>query len=261
MYSKLEMRLIGNLEISNQMASTFHGALMEMLPEDYAEELHESKLHPYTQHLEHRTDGWYWVVTALNERASSILLKDTLLRIDGIDLKKHETYLSVDQRKYQELSEAELAKAFYGEDGGKFISIRFRTPTAFKWNGQYLNYPDIRSIYSNLMNKYDASSDQDSMRDEDTLEQLVQNTVVARYRLHSTVFCLEGVRIPAFAGEMTLRIGGNRTMCNFARMLFRFGEYSGIGIKTSLGMGAIELIQDNKELTKNGRQTNQADHR
>lgn len=261
MYSKLEMRLKGNLEISNQMASAFHGALMELLPEEYAEELHESKLHPYAQHLERRAGDWYWIVTALNERASAVILRDTLLRMEGVDLKKHETYLSIDQRNYQELSEAELAKVFYEGDSGRYISIRFVTPTAFKRNGQYMNYPDLRSIYSNLMNKYDASNEQDSMKDEDTLEQLVQNTVVARYRLHSTVFCLEGVRIPAFAGEMTLRIGGNHTMCNFARMLFRFGEYSGIGIKTSLGMGAIELVQDNKELTKNGRQTNQADHR
>ena len=243
------------------MASTFHGALMEMLPSDYAEELHESKLHPYTQHLEHKNDSWYWVVTALNEKASSIILKDTLLRAEGINLKKHESYIEIEQKSYQELSETELAKAFYGEDNGKYLSVRFVTPTAFKQNGHYLNYPDIRSIYGNLMNKYDASAEQDSMRDEETLEQLVQSTIVARYRLHSTVFCLEGIRIPAFAGEMTLRIGGNRTMCNFVRMLFRFGEYSGIGIKTSLGMGAIKLVRDNKELTENGRQTNQTDHR
>lgn len=260
-YAKLELKLEGNLEISNQMASAFHGALMEMLPKEYAEELHESRLHPYTQHLEKRADGRYWIITALNEKAATLILQDTLLRIDGIDLKKHETYLSVVQRSYQELSEAELTKAFYEGNNGRYISIRFLTPTAFKQNGRYLNYPDIRSIYSNLMNKYDASNEQDSMKDEDTLEQLVQNTAVARYRLHSTAFCLEGVRIPAFAGEMTLRIGGTRTMCNFAGMLFRFGEYSGIGIKTSLGMGAMELIQDNKELTKNGRQTNQTDHR
>lgn len=251
-YSKLEMRLDGNLEISNQMASTFHGALMEMLPQDYADELHESKLHPYTQHLERRAGNWYWIVTTLNEKASVTILKDTLLQIEGIDLKKHETYLSIDQKTYHELSEEELAKAFYEGNNGRYISIRFVTPTAFKRNGIYLNYPDLRSIYSNLMNKYDASNEQDSMKDEDTLEQLVQNTTVARYRLHSTVFCLEGIRIPAFAGEMTLRIGGNRTMCNFARMLFQFGEYSGVGIKTSLGMGAMELVQDDKELTKNG---------
>lgn len=251
-YSKLEMRLEGSLEISNQMASTFHGALMEMLPREYAEELHESRLHPYTQHLERRAGDWYWIVTALNEKASAIILRDTLLRRDGVDLKKHETYLSIGQKKYQELSEAELAQVFYEGNNSKYVSIRFVTPAAFKRNGQYLNYPDLRSIYSNLMNKYDASNEQDSMKDEDTLEQLVQNTTMARYRLHSTVFCLEGIRIPAFAGEMTLRIGGSHTMCNFARMLFRFGEYSGIGIKTSLGMGAIELAQDNKELTGNG---------
>lgn len=33
-------------------------------------------------------------------------------------------------------------------------------------------------------------------------------------------------------------------MANFAKMLFQFGTYAGIGIKTSLGMGAIQLIEE-----------------
>ena len=244
MYSKLEMKLEGASDISNQMASTFHGALMELLPEEYAEKLHESGLHPYTQHLERRTDGWYWIVSALNEQATAVILQDALLRLNEIEIKRHEKRLAITQRKYYELSEKDLAQSFYEQDGSRYISVRFVTPTAFKRDGQYLNYPDIRSIYLNLMNKYDACSERDSLRDEDTLEQLVRSTTLARYRLHSTIFSLEGIRIPSFAGELTLRIGGTRTMSSFAGMLFRFGEYSGIGIKTSLGMGAIELLQN-----------------
>ena len=30
-------------------------------------------------------------------------------------------------------------------------------------------------------------------------------------------------------------------MVNFANLLFRFGTYSGVGIKTALGMGAIGI--------------------
>ena len=32
-------------------------------------------------------------------------------------------------------------------------------------------------------------------------------------------------------------------MTNFANMLFKFGNYSGVGIKTSIGMGAIYANQ------------------
>ena len=33
-------------------------------------------------------------------------------------------------------------------------------------------------------------------------------------------------------------------MTNLAQMLFRFGEYSGIGIKTALGMGAVKMLSE-----------------
>jgi CRISPR-associated endoribonuclease Cas6 len=32
-------------------------------------------------------------------------------------------------------------------------------------------------------------------------------------------------------------------MARYARLLFKFGQYSGIGIKTSMGMGAYRLIE------------------
>ena len=32
---------------------------MELLPEEYSAMLHESSLHPYTQHLERRDNEWY----------------------------------------------------------------------------------------------------------------------------------------------------------------------------------------------------------
>lgn len=33
-------------------------------------------------------------------------------------------------------------------------------------------------------------------------------------------------------------------MANFADVLLQFGTYSGIGIKTALGMGAIRLLEE-----------------
>ncbi len=252
MFSKLELKLAGDTEISYQMASTFHGALMELLPGEYAEELHESRLHPYTQHLEKRTDGWYWVVTGLNEQASSTILQDSLLHAEGIYLKRHNAQLAFEKKNYEELTEKELAREFYDGKNNRYIAIQFLTPTAFKLNGRYLNYPDFQSLFANLMNKYDSASEQESMRDEETLEQLVQNTILTRYQLRSTLFSLEGVRIPAFMGDMTIRISGTQTMCSFANMLFRFGEYAGVGIKTALGMGAIRLQREDRE-GKDGR--------
>ena len=39
---------------------------------------------------------------------------------------------------------------------------------------------------------------------------------------------------------------------NYAKMLLQFGTYSGVGIKTSLGMGAIDIVveKNNKDAEK-----------
>lgn len=247
MLAKLEMRLDKYEELSRHMASSFHGVLMEQLPEKYADELHLSKLHPYTQHLEKRDSQWYWIVTALNEETATRMLKGALMNLSEFTLKKHQLTVRILEKQYEEMADQELAHAFYQEKASRYITIHFMTPTAFKQNGRYMNYPDIRSIFSNLMNRYDAANPEESMKDEDTLDQLVERTMLSRYELRSTTFSLEKIHIPAFIGKITLRMNGTQTMSNFANMLFRFATYSGIGIKTSLGMGAVRLIENGKE--------------
>lgn len=191
MVARLELKLKCREALSYQMASLFHGVLMELLPEEYADELHYSQLHPYTQHLECREDVWYWVVCALNEQAVKTILKD-----------------------------------------------------AFKQRGNYVFFPDLHCLFQSLMNKYDAAAGDHIMLDEETLEQLCANAQIVRYDLKSVSFSLEGVRIPSFIGKITIRMNGTKTMAGFANMLIEFGTFSGVGIKTSLGMGYIRQIKE-----------------
>lgn len=81
------------------------------------------------------------------------------------------------------------------------------------------------------------------MVDEETLEQLCENAQIVKYDLKSVNFPLESVRIPSFIGKITIKMNGTQTMANFAKMLFEFGTYSGVGIKTSIGMGCIKLLE------------------
>jgi CRISPR-associated endoribonuclease Cas6 len=244
MPSRLDMTLSGAEQLNYQMASLFHGALMEMLPEAYVAELHESMLHPYTQHLEMRNHQWHWVVTTLNDRAKDLIIDQTLAQKNQVDIKKHELVVRIAEKNMSELTDKELSSQFYQEDAPRTISLQFLTPTAFKIDGRYVFYPDIRSIYLSLMNKYDAASKAGSMKDEDALELLCRNTSLFRYDLRSTLFSMEGVKIPSFVGKITFRMHGAQTMTNLAQMLFRFGEYSGIGIKTALGMGAVKMLSE-----------------
>ena len=57
------------------------------------------------------------------------------------------------------------------------------------------------------------------------------------------MFHLEGIKIPSFVGNITLKINGTRQFVNLINMLCEFGVYSGVGIKTAIGMGSIGVSQ------------------
>lgn len=244
MLAKLELKLQCEEKITYQMTSLFHGALMELLPKEYAEYLHLSQLHPYSQHLEYRENNWYWVVCGLNRKAVQTIIKEALWEIKEIFIKKHDLKIQVVQKQYVEIAYKDLTKQFYSEDADRYIQIHFLSPTAFKQNGIYLFYPDLRCIFQSLMNKYDSAGTGMGMADEETLEQLTASARIIKYDLKSVSFALEGIRIPAFIGKITIRIQGSQTMANFAKLLVKFGTYSGVGIKTALGMGSIRMIKE-----------------
>ena len=58
-------------------------------------------------------------------------------------------------------------------------------------------------------------------------------------------FGVEGVKIPAYQGSLSLKLLGPQQVVNLVHMLLRFGMYSGVGIKTAMGMGAFQIAERN----------------
>lgn len=85
------------------------------------------------------------------------------------------------------------------------------------------------------------------MYDEDTLEELVTQSEIVRYRLQTIPFPLEKTNITGFIGNICIHIKGPETMARYVRMLAKFGEFSGVGIKTGMGMGAMKYIRRNED--------------
>ena len=101
MLAKLELKLKCEKELTYQMSSLFHGALMELLPEKYADYLHISSLHPYAQHLECREGNWYWVITGLNKEAVKVLrlLGNTEVKHINTTVGPEQEYFLVDKKQ------------------------------------------------------------------------------------------------------------------------------------------------------------------
>ena len=96
------------------------------------------------------------------------------------------------------------------------------------------------------MRKFSEASDEMDMVDENILQDLTDKSEIVRYRLRTVPFPLEQVRITGFEGNICIRINGPETLARYVRMLIRFGEFSGVGIKTGIGMGAMQFCRREK---------------
>ena len=142
-------------------------------------------------------------------------------------------------RAAKDVYKRQLIETMYLGEHQRSIRICFKTPCSFKNDGRYMIFPDIGMMYSNLMRKFDKFSGEYSMYDENMFRSLTEKTAVSSYNLRSTAYHLESIKIPSFIGRLTVRNGGPTQLGNLVRLLFAFGEYSGVGVKTALGMGAV----------------------
>ena len=245
MYAELKMEL-DNETLDYKQSSNLQGVIMEHIEEEYAEILHQSNLKPYSQCVVKQDDKRIWYIRTLTQEAYKKMIIP-LSQLNEFEIKNGQVHVNIVRRNFETRAENELLKEFYEIPANRFLNLTFQTPTAFKSNGKYVFYPDIRMIYQSLMMKYTASSEEMDMIDEDTLEQLTQNSEIVRYHLRSMSFPLEGVNIPGFVGSIRLKIKGTDTMARYARMLMKYGQYSGVGIKTAMGMGAIRLMEQGEK--------------
>lgn len=228
-------------------SSNMHGVLMEQIDSDYATQLHEQGLKPYSQYILSGKQTEWNIKTFTKEAYQNIISPLLDGEFSEFHIEKKDIKVKILNKELKTASKQKLLDEFYEIPGKRYINLEFLTPTAFKSNGRYIIMPDVRYIYQSLMNKYSAASDDMEMYDDETLEQLVENSQIIQYKLRSTYFPLEGVKIPSFKGEISIKINGTDTMTRYARLLAQFGEYSGIGIKTAIGMGGVKI----KEWGKN----------
>jgi len=246
MIASIKMNLVTSeqMNINTNISSLLHGFIMENVDSEFAEQMHLSVLKPYSQSLTKIREGkWVWKVNTLDDYTyDNIILK--LKEIQSIYLKYKDITINIESNEIITTDFNELfEKNYFENDNSRYIDIELLTPVSFKSNKKYINVPKINLFLNSIVNKYDSSSHITSIYNEDLIAEISRSIEISRYNLRSTVFCLEGVKIPSFIGTMTLKINSSKNIVNLCNMLFEFAQYSGIGIKCALGMGALSKIE------------------
>lgn len=235
-------------KLNQASGSLLHGFIMEQIDTDYADYLHSQEVRPYSQFIkvDSKKNLLHWRVSALNSQASDNLLQPLLEMKPSIYLKRKKTELTIQSRRLGEAkSYKELAqKYFLPENSGEHlkdtVKFKFLTSTGFKSSGQYLIFPDAYLIFNSLLRRFNAFSGIDSFAQRGFAQSLMQEVHVDDYDLHYSPFSVEGRKIPAFKGSYSLKISKNDMACRVISMLSEYAQYAGVGIKTSLGMGAVK---------------------
>ena len=190
----------GQYPLTNQKASVFQGILMQEIDADYAEQLHQSQLHPYSQHIISDKEKTIWRIYTLDEEAyQQIILPLLNPKFDSFTIERDQVKIKIVDKKLSTSSRQRLIEEYYLGECDRYIRLKFVTPTAFKSQGRYCFWPQLDKIYRSIMRKYE--------------------------------------------GFIVIKVKGPQALVNLANVLLRYAEYSGIGIKAAIGMGAIQIVE------------------
>jgi len=239
---RISLKADNNSALSAISSYYMYGMLTELLEPDYASFLHENSFSPISQYIRINpaAGSAEWTINLLGSEAinqiSPVLESNSYFYITGCNC----------QLTVQDLSicllpsdEALIGCARKLPDIAK-PTMEFISPTSFKSYGEYLIFPSVEHIIRNLVNRWNSYSQSYVINDEDAVVALIQGIKIAGYRLQSSHFRLKGASIPGFKGEVRFSTRLSIPIAELFKILLFFSEYSGVGIKTSLGMGATK---------------------
>ena len=238
-----ELHLPDGARAPSSMGSVLHGALIEQLPEDYAAYLHTENLRPYSQSIRWDREGErvLWRIGTLEDTAGEII-GTALEHMEQIFLRQKNYTASVQniqcvsQRSYQDIADT----YFRAETAPRGAEIQFLTPTSFKQGGAYIILPESALILQSLLARWNRFCPDIRIEEDNLAQELAAHIHLTRYALHSAAYSVEGYSIRGFRGQIALRFTGSDMVRRILGTLLAYAPYAGIGIKTALGMGAVE---------------------
>ncbi len=216
-------------------AYPLYASMLERAPREFATRLHESAVTPVSQYV--RDDLWR---VSLFGREAIDILSPILENLDEVYLHRDRTQVRLEPISFHDMRSVE---AFWKEPIPERGVLSFQTPTAFKSAGVYQLLPTQRLVLQSLILKWNGCFGDVCPIEDDGggLEALSEGLCYRSLRLDSTEFAMKHTRIPGVLGQIAFenRLSGFHKQ--LANALLAFGTYSGVGIKTTLGMGGLEI--------------------
>lgn len=230
--------------LNQSVGSIMQGVMMEHISTDYAGKLHEQGLNPYSQYsvFDRKKNILTWTLNTLNEEAGEKIIDVLMENLPTvIRLKKKQCNLTLISKQItNETNYEKLAAQYLNSDCPAFrrVDFKFITSTSFKNNHEYVIFPNQFLVMNSLLNRWNSFAGENAIVEQDLALNLAKQTLVADYNLKLVPFYLERTKIQAFKGEYSLYIKTDTMLKNIIYLLSAYAQFAGVGIKTSVGMGA-----------------------
>jgi len=238
---QLSCQVEGDIAPNFNWGSIFHGALMDSLPEKLKEEFHTENVRPFSQYIIPAQDqSFIWhigIVGPLTQEISQILDKMNEFRIDHKNLT-----VKINDRITESTTEKDLCEKYLASKvTNNRWNLQFLTPCTHKSQGKYVLYPQVDLIFQSLMNHYAPFSETITVDDMEVLKHITENSMITNYYLRSHRFFVEENKILSYTGKIQITSFGPEPLLRYISLLLSLAEYTGIGIKTALGMGGCRI--------------------
>ncbi|MBC7075727.1 MAG: CRISPR-associated endoribonuclease Cas6 [Syntrophomonadaceae bacterium] len=255
---KIKLKIDKGTYPKHYWAYNLYSILQEMLPPDYASYLHQDGINPINNYLiipprkYLEEQGATWVINVWGEKAIEHVLI-ALNKIRYLEIKSYDTRVEVEGINSGKLiKEKDFVREHLTQSNPpNWYRLILLSPTSFRSNNEYTLFPSSELIIKSAVQKWNAYAQETIINDEQALEDLIKNSRIVDYSLKSCRYRFKGVKIPAFMGSVIISLRGPHAMLNLYNMLLNFLPYSGLGIKASLGMGAVRVEEGD-----NGKQNN-----
>ena len=230
---------------SSAIAYPLYAWLLSHVSKEKGDALHEQGLRPISQYVYREGKYIRWIVNLLNDEA--VELFGPILEHEKAAL-VHQGVIPFGEHGIEIIESAQKLFSFAGNmrNGNRF-SLDMVTPTAFKQSGRYAIFPQESLILQSLIARWKLCFPEFPMDDPEALQAILTGLHIVDYRLHTVRYTMKQTKIPSFMGRVTLEAHLPVPLMEIVKTLYVFAPYAGMGIKTALGMGGIQLCDIPKE--------------
>lgn len=245
-YYKIDLSYDSERGFRSNPGYRLYGCLMELLPDELCEAMHENAKTPISQNIEYNNpDGTaVWCISSFDEELSGAL--DELFRERReFSIERDGIILSAESCEKTHLDGFNDIRKFSEKIGdSQNMTLQFLTTTALKKNGEFLLFPDLDFIIDNLWNQWNIVFPNNPFDDEDLLRFIKQHSQISTYNLSSSYYKMKGCGIRGFYGKLTVSNRLSAPLRAVLSALFAFAEFNGVGVKNALGMGKTAIVLD-----------------